>query len=93
VYDDQVASDYSHFLPRIDKRISADVGAALRSIDKSLAPLEFQSRLGLVKDFGRLAMLGQQQGVPIWDVGNSTERAKAEQIFIGIAKKIVERTR
>lgn len=92
VYADQVSSDYSHFLPRIDKHLSSDVGAVLRSIDKTLAPLEFQSRLGLVKDFGRLAAQGQQEGVPIWRVGNEDERARSQSVFLSIAKKIVERT-
>jgi cellulose biosynthesis protein BcsQ len=91
VYADEVAANYSVFLPRIDKRISADVGAVLRSVDKTLAPLEYQSRLGLVKDFGRLAPLGQEQGLPIWDVGNTYENAKAKANFHGIAKKIIER--
>jgi hypothetical protein len=53
--------------------------------------LEYQSRLGLVKDFGRLAPLGQEQGLPIWDVGNTYENAKAKANFHGIAKKIIER--
>ncbi|MGA3100405.1 MAG: ParA family protein [Terracidiphilus sp.] len=91
VYADAIASDYSYFLPRIDKRISADVGAALSSIDKSLAPLTYQSRLGLVKDFGRRALLGQQQGRPIWEVGNAKENAEAYHTFHGIAKRIIER--
>jgi cellulose biosynthesis protein BcsQ len=93
VYADDVASNYSVFLPRIDKRISADVGAVLRSVDKTLAPLEYQSRLGLVKDFGRLAILGQEQGLPIWNVGNTYENSRAQANFHGIAKKIIERAR
>ncbi|MGO9339281.1 MAG: ParA family protein [Terracidiphilus sp.] len=92
VYAGSIASDYAHFLPRIDKRISADVGAVLRAVDKSLAPLEYQSRLGLVQDFGRRAALGQEQGVPIWEVGNADENARAKLSFHGIAKKIIERT-
>lgn len=91
VYADKVASNYSHFLPRIDKRISADVGAVLRSVDKALAPLEYQSRLGLIKDFGRLAPIGQEKGLPIWQVGNGAENANARASFHGIAKKIIER--
>ncbi len=92
VYADSVASNYAHFLPRIDRRISADVGAKLRTVDNDLAPLEYQSKLGLVQDFGRRAVLGQDRGVPIWDVGNSNEKAKAKASFHGIAKKIIQRT-
>lgn len=91
VYGGGVAFNYAHFLPRIDRRISADVGAVLRSIDKKLAPLSFQSRLGLVKDFGRRASLGQEQGLPIWSVGNAAENDDAWAAFSGIAKKIIER--
>ena len=91
VYAGGVASDYAHFLTRIDKRISADVGAKLRSLDEELAPLEFQSRLGLVKDFGRLAAMGQDRGLPIWDVGNGNENARSWTTFHGIARKIMER--
>jgi cellulose biosynthesis protein BcsQ len=91
VYGDAVASNYSHFLPRIDKGISADVGAVLRALGKELAPLEYQSRLGLVKDFGRLAAKGQEMGQPIWEVGNPDENQKAWSTFHGIAKKIIER--
>jgi len=91
VYGDRVASNYSHFLPRIDKRISADVGAVLRAFDKTLAPLEYQSRLGLVKDFGRLAAIGQERGLPIWEVGNADENARGKTTFHGIVKKIIER--
>jgi hypothetical protein len=91
VYADTVASSYAKFLPRIDKRISADVGAVLRSVDKKLAPLTYQSRLGLVKDFNRLAALAQDSGEPIWHVGNTYENSSARANFHGIAKKIIER--
>jgi hypothetical protein len=92
VYGGTLASNFSHFLPRIDRRISADVGAVLRSVDKSLAPLEFQSRLGLVKDLGRLASLAQEKGIPAWEVGNQDENDKSRAIFYGIARKIIERS-
>jgi hypothetical protein len=86
VYGGNVASNYAQFLTRIDRRISADVGAVLRAIDKDLAPLEFQSRLGLVRDFARRAVLGQEQGIPIWNVGNAAENTHAKAVFHGIAK-------
>jgi cellulose biosynthesis protein BcsQ len=92
VYGGSIASNYSGYLPLIDKRISADVGAVLREVDKSLAPLEYQSRLGLVRDFGRLAGMGQDAGRAIWEVGNPEENSRAWTVFHGIAKKIIERT-
>jgi cellulose biosynthesis protein BcsQ len=91
VYGGTVSSNYAHFLPRIDRRISADVGAVLRSVNKNLAPLEFQSRLGLVKDLGRLASAGQEKGWPAWAVGNADENFETRASFYSIAKKIIER--
>jgi uncharacterized protein YpmB len=54
--------------------------------------LEFQSRLGLVKDLGRLASLAQEKGIPAWEVGNQDENDKSRAIFYGIARKIIERS-
>jgi hypothetical protein len=93
VYGDQVAADYSKFLPRIDRHISGDVAAVLRELDPALAPLSFQSRLGLVKDFGRLSARAQSGGVPIWEVGTNAENLQAKSTFRGIAEKIIERTK
>jgi cellulose biosynthesis protein BcsQ len=93
VYGGNVTSDFAKFLPRIDKRISSDVGAKLRDIDNSLAPLEFQTRLGMVRDFGKRAMLAQELGVPIWEVGTPEEMVQTRSIFTKIAEKIIERTK
>jgi cellulose biosynthesis protein BcsQ len=93
VYANQVSSDYSKYLPRIDRHVSSDIGAVLREVDPTLAPLSFESRLGLVKDFGRLAAAAQSDGVSIWDVGTPAERAASKQAFRGIAEKIIERTK
>jgi len=92
VYAGRVAVDYSRFLPRIEKHIGTDVAEVLREIDPKLAPLPHQTRLGLVKDFGRLAAAAQDQGVPIWDVGTPAERQKARSAFTVIAQRIIERT-
>jgi cellulose biosynthesis protein BcsQ len=93
VYGGNVASDYSKYLPRIERHISSDIAAVLREIDTGIAPLNFQSRLGLVKDFGRLAALAQSEGVPLWKVGLPSERDIAWKTFRGIAEKIIERTK
>jgi len=93
VYADNVSADYSKYLPRIDRHISSDIGAVLKEIDTALAPLPFQSRLGLVKDFGRLAAAAQSEGVPIWEVGTPQERSTSKIIFRNIAEKIIERTK
>jgi cellulose biosynthesis protein BcsQ len=91
VYGRGVASDYSKYLPRIERHISSDIGAVLREIDHGLAPLPLQSRLGLVKDFGRLATAAQSDGVAMWEVGTPQEKADTRHTFLGIAEKIIER--
>ena len=93
VYGSHVASDYSNYIHRIDRHISSDVGAVLREIDNGLAPLPFQSRLGLVRDFGRLAPKAQAGGVPLWEVGNPEEMARARSTFTQLATKLIERTK
>lgn len=93
VYGGEVASDYSRYLPRIERHVGSDVAAVLREVDPKLAPLAFQSRLGLIKDFGRLAAAAQEVGVPIWEVGTPDERSKAKHAFRSVAEKIIERTK
>lgn len=93
VYGGNVALDYSKYLPRIERHVSSDIGAVLREVDPELAPLPFQSRLGLVKDFGRLAAAAQSQGVAIWQVGTPKEMNVAWHAFKNIAEKIIERTK
>jgi cellulose biosynthesis protein BcsQ len=92
VYGGHVGLDYARYMPRIDRHISSDVGAVLREVDPTLAPLSFQSRLGLVRDLGRRAAAAQSEGVSVWEVGTPQERAGAKQAFKGIAEKIIERT-
>lgn len=93
VYGNQVASDYVRYLQRIDRHVSSDIGAVLREADPALAPLSLQSRLGLVKDMGRLAAAAQSDGVAIWEVGTPAERAASKQVFVGIAERVIERTK
>jgi cellulose biosynthesis protein BcsQ len=93
VYGGNVASDFSKYLPRIERHISSDIGAVLRELDPQLAPHSFQSRLGLIKDFGRLAIAAQAEGGAIWEVGTPQEMAVARQAFKNVADKIVDRTK
>jgi cellulose biosynthesis protein BcsQ len=93
VYGAQVARDYAKYLPRIEKHVASDVAAVLREFDQGLAPLQNQSRLGLVKDFGRLAAKAQREGVPVWKVGNQQEASEAKNLFVGIANRIIERSK
>ncbi len=93
IYGGTVSSDYSKYLPRIERHVSSDIGAVLREIDPDLAPIPLQSRLGLIKDFGRLAAAAQSEGVAIWEVGTPQERSATRQAFRSVAEKIIERTR
>jgi hypothetical protein len=93
-YAGGVASDYRAFLPRIQRQVIADVASVLRKADSSLASTSItDNRLGMVKDFGRLAASAQAEGVPIWEVGNGTEKASAWEIFKSIAENIIQRSR
>ncbi len=95
VYGGKPASDYSKYLPRIEKSIGSDLVTVLKRAAPSLVPDSATgNQLGQVKDFGTLATAAQNQGVPIKDVnaGTPDQRADAERVFREIAEKIVERT-
>jgi hypothetical protein len=53
-----------------------------------------ENRLGLIKDFGTLANAAQTQGEPIYDAdaGTPSQREEAKDAFVGIARKIIERS-
>jgi len=93
-YGGGIASDYKGMLPRIQKQIIADVATVLRRIDPSLASTSLtESRVGLIKDFGRLAVEAQKEGKPIWEVGNPAERSAAKAAFEDVAANIIHRSR
>jgi len=93
-YGGGVASDYKGMLPRIQKQIIADVATVLRRIDSSLASTSLTgNRLGLIKDFGRLAVDAQKTGRPIWEVGNADEQNTARAAFEDVAANIIQRSR
>ncbi len=67
----------------------------LRGIDVSLSSSSMAlNKLGLIKDFGTLANAAQTQGEPIYDVnaGTPVQRQEAKDAFVGIARRIIERT-
>jgi cellulose biosynthesis protein BcsQ len=95
-YTDRPASDYSKYLPRIEKSIGSDIVAVLKRADPSLVPESATgNEIGQVKDFGSLAVASQNQGVPIKDVkaGTRKQRAEAAAVFQEIAQRIVERAK
>jgi cellulose biosynthesis protein BcsQ len=93
-YGGGIASDYRQLQPRVQKQIIADVAMVLRRIDDSLASTSLtDSRLGMIKDFGRLAVDAQKQGKPIWEVGNPAERGAAKTAFKDVAHNVIQRSR
>jgi cellulose biosynthesis protein BcsQ len=93
-YARDVAQDYRYLIPRIQRHIVSDVANVLSKIDDSLATASItDNKLGMVKDFGRLATAAQVKGVPIWEVGNANERAAGKAIFDEIAKNVIHRSR
>jgi cellulose biosynthesis protein BcsQ len=93
-YGGGMASDYQRLLPRIQKQIIADVATLLRRIDSSLASTSLnENRLGMIKDFGRLAVEAQTAGRAIWEVGNPSERSAAKTAFDDVAGNIIVRSR
>jgi cellulose biosynthesis protein BcsQ len=96
IYTDRPASDYSKYLPRIEKSIGSDIVAVLKRANPSLVPESATgNEIGQVKDFGSLAVASQNQGVPIKDVkaGTPKQRAEAAAVFQEIAQRIVERAK
>jgi cellulose biosynthesis protein BcsQ len=95
VYAGRPASDFSKYLPRIEKSIGSDLVAVLGRADPSLVPNYATGyQLGQVKDFSGLVSASQEEGVPIKEVegGSAALKSEAVQLFSEIAKKIVERT-
>lgn len=94
VWGGKPASDYSAFLPRIERAVASDVVGFLKQADPSLVPDSATgNQLGQIKDFGRLAAAAQGEGVPIKDSTKAlpAEKAEAESAFREIAVSIIDR--
>lgn len=94
VYRGLPSSQYARFLPKLEKRIQADIVSVLRRIEASLVPASaFPLRIGDVKDFSGLATASQTEGVPIWGVsaGTDDQRNDAKILFKDLAAVIVKR--
>jgi cellulose biosynthesis protein BcsQ len=92
-YGGQPSSEYSAFLPRLEKQINADIVRVLQRIDPSLvADRAGSSRLGQVRDFSGRASTSQRLGLPIQVVGNVYQNEDARRAFLSIAKRIIDRT-
>ena len=90
-----MASDYSSYLPRIEKGIRSDLLEVLRRVDSTLVPhLSTGIELGQVKDFGSLATASQNEGVAMKNStrGTAEQRTEADEEFSSIAKRIINLT-
>lgn len=94
IYRGQPTAGYAEYLPRIERRVHADIVVPLRRINPQLAPgTSAAMKLGLIKDFGTMATDSQSQGVPISDVAGASSRQKDEALitFDNLAKRIEAR--
>ena len=93
VYGGRPASDYAHYLPRIERQIQSDVVVVLKRIDPSLAVDAIQ--LGQIKDFASIATASQREGQPFMrtTAGTPEQREDARASFAQVAQRIIERTR
>lgn len=95
MYGGAITGSFAPYVARIEKAANSDIAVILRRIDKDLASgTVSHNRLGQVKDFGGLAILAQNQGVPFAQAegGSAALKAEAAEEFDSIAKRIVLRT-
>jgi cellulose biosynthesis protein BcsQ len=93
IYGGQPTTDYSIFLPRLEKQVNADIIRVLHRIDPVLVGNRTGSnRLGQVQDFSGRASTSQRLGVPIQSAGSFLQNERAKKAFLHIADRIIQRT-
>lgn len=95
MYGGTISGDFAPYVAKLEKAANSDIATVLRRIDKNLASASVShNKLGQVKDFGALATLAQDQGVPFAKVkyGNPSQKVEAKAEFARIAKQIIQRT-
>ena len=96
MYGGAIAEGYAQYASQLERAVQSDIVAVLRRIDKDLVNQSTSAnKLGQVKDFGKLAVVAQGQGVEFSAVtgpGMVSQRQEAKTEFAAIAKKIIERT-
>ena len=96
VYGGAIADGYAPYAAQLERAVQSDIVAVLRRIDKDLASQSSSvNKLGQVKDFGKLAIIAQDEGVEFSAVkasGMAAQRQEATAEFAEIAKKIIKRT-
>lgn len=93
IYGGQPTTEFSIFLPKLEKQITADIVKVLQRINPDLIiDPKHSSRLGQVPDFSGRVSTSQRLGLPIHLVGNSEQNDDVRGVFLPIAKKIIQRT-
>ena len=95
VYGGTVSEGFSQYAAPLEKAAKANIAMVLKKIDKSLASTSSSyNKLGQVKDFGKLAVQAQTQGVAFDSVtgGATYQRDEAKKEFSAIARRIIDRT-
>lgn len=94
VYNGGMARASAKYQAKFERRIKPDLINPLRRIDDNYAPpTASSSRLGEIKNFSTLVQMGQEQGVPLWEVygGPPYQLQEAKQAFTDLANKVIER--
>lgn len=95
MYGGVISGSFAPYVAKLEKAANSDIAAVLRRIDKDLASSSVShNKLGQVKDFGSLAPLAQDQGLPFAMVegGDPGQKQLAEDEFDRIARLIIQRT-
>lgn len=95
MYGGTISGSFAPYVAKLEKAANSDIAAVLRQINKDLASSSVSyNKLGQVKDFGSLAPLAQEQGLPfaLVDGGSPEQKKQAEAEFDRIAKHIIQRT-
>lgn len=93
MYGGQPSTAFAAFLPKLEKQINADIVRVLQRVDPSLIGDKMTSpRLGQVPDFSGRASTAQRLGLPVQVIGNLLQNEAARDVFLPIARKIIERT-
>ena len=95
MYGGAISGSFAPYVAKLERAANSDIATVLRRIDKELASSSVSyNKLGQVKDFGSLAVLAQEQGVPFVSAtgGSPDQQNQARMAFDRIAKHIMERT-
>ncbi len=93
-YGQAMAAYPTHYLAQLQRHIDSDIIAVLSKGDKSIISKHASTKLGELKEFGRLVQAAEEQGVPLANVVGEMDYQKedASQAITTIAKNILART-